>query len=238
MQNQFSRTELLIGKDGLNRLSKSKVIIFGLGGVGGYCLEALTRIGIGEIDIVDNDTINLSNLNRQIIALHSTLGQNKVDAARARILDINPNIKTKSCNLFFDEKTKDQFDFKKYDYIIDAIDSVKSKLLLIKCAKENDIKIISSMGTGNKMYPNMLEITDISKTSICPLARKIRYELKKIGIKSLKVLYSKEPPKKIQKEEGVNIISSNSYVPSTAGLMIAGEVINDLLNLNCLKNGE
>lgn len=220
----FDRTKNLIGENALEKLASSKVAVFGIGGVGGYVVEALVRAGIGEIDLIDNDTINPTNINRQIVALHSTLGQYKVDVMEKRILDINPNIKINSFKTFFDENTINQFDFSKYDYIIDAIDSVKSKLLLIEAAKKINIPIISSMGTGNKLNPTKFEIEDISKTSVCPLARIIRSELKKQGIKKLKVLYSKEEPIKT----GSRTPSSISFVPSVAGLIIASEVVKDL----------
>ena len=222
---QFERFKTLIGENSLEKLIKSKVIIFGVGGVGGYVVEALARSGISEIHIVDNDTINLTNLNRQIIALHSTIGKYKVDVMKDRILDINPKAKVETFNLFFDETTKKQFNFSQYDYIIDAIDSVKSKLLLIECAKENNIPIISSMGTGNKLDPTKFQIADISKTSVCPLARVIRAELKKRKIKNVKVLFSTEEPIKT----GQRTPASSSFVPPVAGMIIAGEVIKDLI---------
>ena len=223
---QFQRTRTLIGDDSLKKLFNSRVIVFGIGGVGGYVVEALARAGIGEIDLVDNDTINLSNLNRQIVALYSTLNEFKVEVARARILDINPQVKVNAYKNFFSDENSSEFDFLKYDYIIDAIDSVKSKIELIKCAKNAGVSIISSMGTGNKMNPSMLEISDISKTSVCPLARVMRSELKKQGIKNLKVVYSKEEPIKT----GLRTPSSNSFVPSSAGLLIASDVVRDLIN--------
>lgn len=222
---QFERTKALIGEAALEKLKNSHVAIFGIGGVGGYVVEALVRAGIGEIDLIDNDTINLTNLNRQIVALHSTIGQFKVDVMELRAKDINPDVKINSFKTFFDENTINQFDFSKYDYIIDAIDSVKSKLLLIETAKKLNIPIISSMGTGNKLDPTKFQITDISKTSVCPLARVIRVELKKRGIKNLKVLYSKEEPIKT----GQRTPSSISFVPPAAGLIIASEVVKDLI---------
>ena len=221
----FDRTKSLIGENSLEKLANSKVAIFGIGGVGGYVVEALVRAGIGEIDLIDNDTINPTNINRQIVALHSTLGQYKVDVAKNRALDINPNIKINTFKTFFDENTINEFDFSKYDYVIDAIDSVKSKILLIKTCKSLNIPIISSMGTGNKLDPLKFEIADISKTSVCPLARVMRSELKKQGIKNLKVLYSKEEPIKT----GFRTPSSISFVPPVAGLVIAGYVIKKLI---------
>ena len=221
----FDRTKSLIGETALKKLANSKVAIFGIGGVGGYVVEALVRANVGEIDLIDNDTINPTNINRQIVALHSTLGQYKVDVAKNRALDINPNIKINTFKTFFDENTINEFDFSKYNYVVDAIDSVKSKILLIKTCKSLNIPIISSMGTGNKLDPLKFEIVDISKTSVCPLARVMRSELKKQGIKNLKVLYSKEEPIKT----GFRTPSSISFVPSTAGLIIASEVVKDLI---------
>ena len=225
MTDFLERTRSLIGENSLSKLSKSKILVFGIGGVGGYVVEALVRSGIGEIDIVDNDKVSISNLNRQIVALNSTIGEYKVDVMKKRALDINPDLKINTYKLFFDDDTKDEFDFSKYDYIVDAIDSVKSKLLLVELAKNNNTPIISSMGTGNKLNPLKFEIADIFKTSVCPLARVIRTELKKRGIKELKVLYSKEMPYK----DGSRIPSSISFVPSTAGLIIASEVIKDII---------
>ncbi|MBQ4645797.1 MAG: tRNA threonylcarbamoyladenosine dehydratase [Candidatus Gastranaerophilales bacterium] len=221
---QFERTKNLIGENALEKLKKSHVAVFGIGGVGGSCAEALIRAGIGKIDLIDNDTINETNINRQIIALHSTIGQYKVDIMKLRALDINPNIKIETFKTFFDESTLEEFDFKKYDYVVDAIDSVKSKLLLIKTCKNLNTKIISSMGTGNKLDPTGFIITDISKTSVCPLARVMRTELKKEGIKNLKVLFSKEEPIKTNSRTP----SSISFVPPAAGLVIASEVVKDL----------
>ena len=225
MTDFLERTRSLIGENSLSKLSKSKILVFGIGGVGGYVVEALVRSGIGEIDIVDNDKVSISNLNRQIVALNSTIGEYKVDVMKKRALDINPDLKINTYKLFFDDDTKDEFDFSKYDYIVDAIDSVKSKLLLVELAKNNNTPIISSMGTGNKLNPLKFEIADISKTSVCPLARVVRIELKKRGIKELKVLYSKEMPYK----DGSRVPSSISFVPSTAGLIIASEVIKDII---------
>lgn len=222
---QFQRTRSLIGDSALEKLFNSHVIVFGIGGVGGYTVEALARAGIGAIDLVDNDKISLSNLNRQIVALHSTVNKYKVDVASDRLLDINPKINVNTYKVFFSGENSAEFDFSKYDYVIDAIDSVKSKIELIKCAKNANVPIISSMGTGNKMNPSMLEVSDIYKTSVCPLARILRTELKKQGIRNLKVVYSKEEPIK----NGQRIPSSNSFVPSSAGLLIASEVIKDLI---------
>jgi len=222
---QFERTKALIGEIALEKLANSRIAVFGIGGVGGSVTEALVRAGIGEIDLIDNDTINATNINRQIVALHSTVGQYKVDVMKARALDINPNIKINTYKTFFSDETLNEFNFSKYDYVIDAIDSVKSKLLLIETAKNLNIPIISSMGTGNKLDPTGFVITDISKTSVCPLARVIRTELKKRGIKNLKVLYSKEIPIKTDSRTP----SSISFVPPAAGLIIASAVIKDLI---------
>ena len=207
MENQFSRTETLLGIEVLKKLSDAHVAIFGLGGVGSYVVEALARVGIRNFDLIDDDIINITNINRQLIALHSTIGQSKVEVCRNRILDINPN-----CN--------------KYDYVIDAIDSVSGKIELVLKSNIANVPIISSMGTGNKIHPEQFEITDIYKTSVCPLAKVMRSELKKRGIKNLKVLYSKEIP---IKEKGQRVPASISFVPSVAGLMIAGEVVRDII---------
>lgn len=240
MINQFSRLELMLGKEAVEKLNNSRVAIFGIGGVGGYALEALVRSGIGEVDIIDNDDISLTNLNRQIIALHSTVGKSKVEIAEKRALDINPCCRVNKHQLFFEEETRDKLDFDKFDYVVDAIDSVKSKLLIAKICNDKKIPLISSMGTGNKLDPTMLEISDISKTSYDPLARVMRRELRKIGINHLTVVYSKEQPPEI-KEESVKALmneenihkriipASNAFVPSAAGLIIASKVIKDLI---------
>ncbi len=226
MSEQFSRTEMLIGSENLAKLANSHVAVFGVGGVGGYAIEALVRSGIGKIDIIDNDKVSISNLNRQIIALHSTIGKYKVDVAKERISDINPNITVNAYKVFYTPETSDQFDFTKYDYIVDAIDTVSGKIELIIQANQAQTPIISSMGAGNKMNPADFEVSDIYKTSVCPLAKVMRQELKKRGIKKLKVVYSKEPP---IKQEGRRIPASNAFVPSTVGLIIASEVIKDLI---------
>lgn len=235
MNNQFSRTELLIGKEGIDKLSHSRVAVFGIGGVGGYVVEALVRSGVGSIDLIDNDTVALTNLNRQIVATHSTIGKYKVDVAKERAKDINPEVNVKTYKTFFTPETSNEFDFTKYDYVVDAIDTVVGKLELIELAKKTGVPVISSMGAGNKMHPEMFEITDISKTSVCPLAKVIRQELKKRKIKKVKVVYSKEIPIKPQisdeKIEGKKQIpGSNAFVPSVVGLIIAGEVIRDLIS--------
>ena len=226
MENQFSRTETLIGSEALKKLSRSRVAVFGIGGVGSYVVEALARAGIGSIDLIDNDDVSITNINRQIIALHSTIGEAKVDIAKKRVLEINPNIEVITHKIFFSQNNSKTFNFSNYDYVIDAIDSVSAKIELILRCKEAATPIISSMGTGNKLFPERFEISDIYKTSVCPLAKVMRTELKKRGIKTLKVVYSKETP---IKEKGQRVPASISFVPSTAGLIIAGEVIRDLI---------
>jgi tRNA A37 threonylcarbamoyladenosine dehydratase len=236
MSEQFLRTELLIGKEGIEKLSKSRVAVFGIGGVGGYVVEALVRSGIGAIDIIDNDTVCESNINRQIYATTKTLGKNKVDVAKERILEINPNIKVNTFQMFFTPQTADEFDFSNYDYIVDAIDTVVGKLSLIEKAKEYEVPIICSMGAGNKLDPTKFEVADISKTSVCPLARVIRTELKKRKIKDVKVVYSKEQPIKpnstLNPQTNKQTPGSIAFVPSVAGLIIAGEVIKDIILSN------
>lgn len=237
---EFSRTERLIGKAAMERLANSRVAVFGIGGVGGYAAEALVRSGIGAIDIIDNDTVAPSNINRQIIALHSTLGMNKVDAAEARFLDINPALKlTKHAVLFLPE-TAGEFNFSQYDYVVDAIDNVTGKLTLVTMSQAAGTPIISSMGTGNKLDPTQFRISDIYSTSVCPLARVMRSELRKRGVKSLKVLYSTEPPRAPSEECTDNSAGSSrqkippasiSFAPSVAGLLIAGEVIKDITGI-------
>lgn len=233
MLNQFSRTELLIGKDGINKLSKSKVIIFGIGGVGSYAAEALARTGIYEFDLVDNDRVSLTNVNRQIIATTKTIGEYKVEVMKQRILEINPAAKINMHKCFFLPNSQ-QFEFQNYSYIIDAIDTITSKIELVVQANDYNIPIISSMGAGNKLDPTKFQISDIYKTSVCPVAKVMRYELKKRNIKHLKVVYSTEQPIKHKQatEEIINkkvIPGSISFVPSVAGLIIASEVIKDLI---------
>lgn len=230
MEEQFSRTELLLGADAMEKLAKSRVAIFGIGGVGGYTAEALVRSGLGNIDLIDNDKVAPSNLNRQIYALHSTIGEYKVDAAKKRVLDINPNIKIQTHKTFYMPETSHEFDFTKYDYIVDAIDTVTGKLELIIQANMAKTPIISSMGAGNKMNPTMFEVSDIYKTSVCPLARVIRQELKKRKIPKLKVVYSKEPPIKHAYTDGKRFPASNAFVPSVVGLIIASEVVKDIID--------
>lgn len=233
MKSEFSRTELLIGKAGLEKLESSRIAIFGIGGVGGYVVEALVRSGIGAIDIIDNDKVHITNLNRQIIATHSTIGEYKVDVMEKRIKDINPACKVTKHKVFFMPETSSEFDFNMYDYVIDAIDTVSGKIeLVIKC-NETNTPIISSMGAGNKLYPEKFEISDIYKTSVCPLAKVIRQELKKRGIKKLKVVYSKENPIKPRPTgNGKTVPASNAFVPSAVGLIIAGEVVRCLSEID------
>lgn len=233
MENIYDRTALLIGEDNLEKLKNSRVAVFGIGGVGGYAVEALARSGVGTIDLFDNDTVSVTNINRQIIATNKTIGLDKVIVASHRILEINPEIKVNCHKIFYNSDT--DIDFTVYDYIIDAIDTVTSKIELIVKAKDNNIPIISCMGTGNKLNGYMFEVADIYKTSVCPLARVMRYELKKCGIKSLKVVFSKEEPikPKVQNEElGRHIPASIAFVPAAAGMILAGEVIKDIIKSN------
>lgn len=228
---QFSRTELLIGKENLEKLKNSKVAIFGIGGVGSFVLEALTRAGIGNFILVDKDNVDLSNLNRQIIATRKTVGKPKVEVAKERILEINPNAEVEIYKEFFMPETEGILD-STISYVVDAIDTVTAKIELVKRAQELNIPIISSMGTGNKLDPTKFEVSDIYKTSVCPLAKVMRKELKARKIKKLKVVYSKELPIKVARNEEVikQIPGSISFVPSVAGLIIAGEVIKDIIN--------
>lgn len=230
MPEIFSRTELMFGSEAMKKLKNSRVAVFGVGGVGGYVTEALARSGIGAVDLIDNDTVSESNINRQIIALHSTLGQYKTDVMKSRIADINPECKVTAYKLFFMPDTAEQIDFSLYDYVVDAIDTVTGKIEIIMRSKAADVPVISSMGAGNKLDPTKFEIADIYKTSVCPLARVIRREMKNRGVKSLKVLYSTEPAFRPEnKSEGKPVPASNAFVPSAAGLIIAGEVIKDLI---------
>lgn len=235
MENQHERTEMLIGADALARLREARVIVFGVGGVGSYAVEALARAGIGHIALVDSDKVAVSNINRQIIATHDTVGQMKTAVAAERIAKIDSDIKTEKFDIFFENATKSKIEFTKYDYIVDAIDSVSSKLLLIECAKEAGVPIISSMGTGNKLDPTLFKVADISKTEGCPLARAVRVGLRKRGINHLKVVYSPEKPYRyVGDKESIGRVvpASISFVPSVAGLIIAGEVIKDLTGIN------
>lgn len=222
---------MLIGKESVEKLASARVAVFGVGGVGGYATEALARAGVGHIDLIDSDKVALSNINRQIIATHQTVGQYKTEAARDRIATINPDCTVKCFNLFFDAESKENFTFSDYDYVIDAIDSLTAKIELIASVKEAGTPIISAMGAGNKLDPTMFEVTDISKTTVCPLARAVRVALRKRGINHLKVVYSKEEPvvKNNVDEDGNRVPASISFVPSVMGLIIAGEVIKDLI---------
>ena len=218
----FSRTELLIGEAGLKKLSASRVAVFGAGGVGGYAIEALARSGIGALDIIDNDVVSVSNINRQILALKSTVGKYKADVAVSRIADVNPDCRATAHKLFYLPETP--FDFSCFDYIVDAIDTVTGKIAIIENAVRAGVPVISCMGAGNKLDPTVFKVADIYSTSVCPLARVMRRELKKRGVKGLKVVYSEEEPKK-----SGEVPASCAFVPSVAGLIIAGEVIKDLI---------
>lgn len=243
MENQFSRTELLIGAEGTARLKASRVAVFGIGGVGGYVMEALARSGVGTLDLIDNDRVCLTNLNRQIIATHSTIGEYKVDAARKRVLDINPEAVVHTYKTFFMPETASEFNFYAFDYVVDAIDTVTGKIQLVMQADRAHTPIISSMGAGNKMNPAAFKVADIYQTRVCPLAKVMRRELKKRGISGLKVVYSEEVPIGTHSEEEVLEIAgendtgktrkrtpgSNAFVSAAAGLIIAGEVVKDLL---------
>ena len=235
MDERFSRTEALIGKEALKKLEGSRVAIFGVGGVGSFALEALVRSGVGEIDLIDSDTVAKTNINRQIIATEESIGKYKVDVALERAKSINPSAKINTRAAFFSEENENDFDFSAYDYVIDAIDTVSSKIALILKAEREGVKIISSMGTGNKLNPLAFEITDIYKTSVCPLARVMRGELKRRGVKNLKVLYSREEPRKVLANDSDapktrHAPASIAFVPSVAGLVIASEVIKDLIS--------
>ena len=231
-ENQFERTALLLGKASVERLARKRVAVFGVGGVGGFVCEGLVRAGIGAIDIVDKDTVALSNLNRQLIALHSTVGKNKVDVLEERLKDINKNLIIKKYKCFFLPETSETFDFREYDYVVDAIDTVTGKIELILKANDAGVPIISAMGAGNKLDPTAFQVSDIYKTSVCPLARVMRRELKKRGVEKLKVVYSKEEPIKPQFEEGEEVVpGSVSFVPPALGLIIAGEIVKDLIRV-------
>ena len=248
MLNQFSRTQLLLGQEGMEKLFQARVAVFGIGGVGGYTVEALARSGVGTLDLIDDDKICLTNLNRQIFATRKTVGQYKVDIAQQRILEINPKAVVHTYKTFYAPQTAELFDFTQYDYVVDAIDTVTGKLELVEQAEKAGVPIISSMGAGNKMDPTAFEVADIYETSVCPLARVMRKELKKRGIKKLKVVYSKEPPMTPIDDMAIScrtncicppgtarkctqrrqVPGSNAFVPSVVGLIIAGEVVKDL----------
>lgn len=248
MLNQFSRTELVLGRDAMERLRNARVAVFGIGGVGGYTVEALARSGVGALDLIDDDRICLTNINRQILAVRSTVGKYKVDAAEERIRDINPACTVRTYKTFFMPDTKDQFDFSEYDYVVDAIDTVTGKKEIILCAKEAGVPVISSMGAGNKMDPTAFRVADIYETSVCPLARVMRNICRKNGIEHLKVVYSEEKPIRPVEDMAIScrahcicppgtarkcterrdIPGSTAFVPSVVGLIIAGEIIKDL----------
>ncbi|MBQ9197123.1 MAG: tRNA threonylcarbamoyladenosine dehydratase [Clostridia bacterium] len=248
MLNQFSRTQLLFGPEAMEKLAQCRVAVFGIGGVGGYTVEALARSGIGALDLIDDDKVCLTNLNRQIYALRSTVGQYKVDVAKARVLDINPECRVTVYKTFYLPDTQDQFDFTQYDYIVDAIDTVKGKLALVENAQAVGTPIICSMGAGNKLDPTAFQVADIYKTSVCPLAKVMRTECRKRGIKKLKVVYSQEKPIRPLEDPAIScrqhcicppgtrkctvrrdIPGSTAFVPSVVGLIIAGEVVKDLV---------
>lgn len=224
-QDQFQRTRRLIGDDAMEALFAAKVLVFGVGGVGGYVCEALARAGVGKVDIVDKDVVDVTNINRQIIATHETVGQPKTEVCKRRMLAINPNIDIEAKQCFYLPEKASEFDFSAYDYIVDAVDNVTAKIDIICRAKEAEVAVISSMGTGNKMNPTAFKIADIEKTKVCPLAKVVRKELRQRGIRGVKVLYSEEEPK----NTGMRTPASISFVPSVAGLVIAGEVIKDLI---------
>ena len=235
MSEQFLRTEMLLGRDAIEKLQSARVAVFGLGGVGGYAVEALARSGIGSLDLIDSDTVSISNLNRQILATHSTVGMLKVDAAKNRVLDINPACNVRTYPIFYTPDTADSFDFTEYDYIVDAIDTVTGKLALVERAMAVNTPIICCMGTGNKLDASAFQVADISKTTMCPLARVMRKELSKRGIRHLKVVYSQEEaltPTGWEEEAAAlgkrQIPGSVAFVPGAAGLLLAGEVVRDL----------
>ena len=238
MINEFSRSELLLGGDAMEKLKKARVAVFGIGGVGSYAVEALARSGIGALDLIDDDVVSLSNINRQLIALHSTVGKPKVEVAAERIADINPECVVRTYKMFYTPETAEEFDFSQYDYIIDAIDTVTGKISLAERAQEAGVPVISAMGAGNKLDPTAFEAADIYQTSVCPLARVMRRELKKRGIKKLKVVYSREEaltPAISEEDDGSAhkkrvTPGSVAFVPSVAGLILAGEVVRDIIN--------
>ena len=249
MLNQFSRTELLLGKEAIEKLAKSRVAVFGIGGVGGYTVEALARSGVGALDLIDDDRVCITNLNRQLLATRSSVGKYKVDVAAARVADINPNCEVRVYKTFYLPETAGEFDFRAYDYVVDAIDTVTGKLSLVKNAYDCGTPVISAMGAGNKLDPTKFEVADIYKTTVCPLARAMRRELKKLGIRKLKVVYSKEEPVRPSEDGEIScrnhcvcppgtvrkctarrdIPGSVAFVPAVMGLVIAGEVIKDLI---------
>ncbi|MDO4554169.1 MAG: tRNA threonylcarbamoyladenosine dehydratase [Lachnospiraceae bacterium] len=248
MIHQFSRTELLLGKEGMERLYKSRVAVFGIGGVGGHCVDALARSGIGEFDLIDNDEVTLTNLNRQLVADHETIGRSKILVMKERILAINPEAKVNIHSCFFLPENADQFPFNQYDYVVDAVDTVSAKIELILKSQAAAVPVISSMGAGNKLDPTAFEVADIYQTSVCPLAKVMRRELKKRGVKQLKVVYSKEEPVKPKFYEDNDTVDAETkgttnrlapgsiaFVPSVVGLILAGEVIKDLAGVSVNK---
>lgn len=244
MSDQFSRTELLLGKTSMEKLKSSRVAVFGVGGVGGYVCEALVRSGVGHFDLIDNDKVSLTNLNRQIIATHKTIGRNKVEVMKERILEINPDADVRIHKSFFLPENADAFPFEEYDYIVDAVDTVTAKIELVMKAEEKSVPIISSMGAGNKLDASQFKVADIYQTKVCPLAKVMRRELKKRNIKKLKVVYSEEIPIQLSVNEEAShklsveeqpsgkraVPGSVAFVPSVAGLIIAGEVVKDIIN--------
>ena len=230
--NQFSRTELLLGQEAMEKLRRSRVAVFGIGGVGGHVVEALARSGVGAFDLIDNDTVSITNINRQIIATLDSVGKYKTEVMKERILSINPEAEIEIHNCFFLPETKDEFDFSSYDYVVDAVDTVTAKIALVMACEEAKVPIISSMGAGNKLNPAAFEVADIYKTSVCPLAKVMRRELKKRNIKKLKVVYSKEIPMTpgASEEETTKraLPGSIAFTPSVAGLILASEIIKDL----------
>ena len=229
MESQHARTEALLGKEGLLRLKGARVAVFGVGGVGGFAVEALARSGVGKIDLIDADRVSITNINRQIIATHKTLGEYKTEAMKNRIAEIDESIEVRTFNLFFDKDSLHLFDFSEYDYVIDAIDSVRSKIELIVAARSVGVPVICSGGAGNKLDPTAFTVADISKTEVCPLCRAVRVELKKRGIKGVKAVFSKEPAREgALTEDGQRVPASIAFVPSVVGLIIAGEVVKDI----------
>ncbi|EOT23517.1 hypothetical protein C805_03181 [Eubacterium sp. 14-2] len=233
MDEKFMRTGLLLGEAGLEKLAGARVAVFGIGGVGGHAVEALARSGVGHLELTDKDVVSISNINRQIIATTKTLGQYKTQVMKERILEINPEAEVNIHNCFFLPETAEEFDFRKYDYVVDAVDTVTAKIELVLKAQEAGVPIISSMGAGNKLEPWRFEVADIYETSVCPLARVMRRELKKRGVRKLKTVYSREEPRKlliqVSDRSGKIIPGSTAFVPSAAGLILAGEVVKDLI---------
>lgn len=237
MTNEFSRTERILGPEAMERLEAARVAVFGVGGVGGYVAEALARSGVGAIDLIDKDTVSLTNINRQIIALHSTIGRYKVDVMRERILDINPRCQVEARQCFFLPETREEFDFTRYSYVVDAVDTVTAKIQIVTQAEESGTPVISSMGAGNKINPTSFEVADLYDTSVCPLAKVMRRELRKRGVDRLKVVYSKEPPHSPDRDEDEepgrrSTPGSVVFVPSVAGLVLASEVVRDIISVS------